>query len=183
MYENELMYDEYLAHFGVKGMKWGVRRTPEQLGNRVSKLSSKNERLATNADKYTNKAKQYHEKSVKADKHNAKYEKRLSKATAKKAKYDVKLTRALSKRNPNADKVAKYTAKTAKYQHRINKAQRKIKYNKWAVKSEEMNLAASKAKDKIAKNEKLMNTYQNTIKALDSGKIEQGRLFMQYALE
>lgn len=23
---------EYLEHYGVKGMKWGVRRTPEQLG-------------------------------------------------------------------------------------------------------------------------------------------------------
>lgn len=182
MCENELVYDE-LMHFGVKGMKWGVRRTPEQLGNKINKLSSKNERLKQDTSRYVDNAKKYMAKSVSANKHNAKYEKRLTKATAKKAKYDVKLTRALSKRNPNAEKVAKYTAKTAKYQHKINKAQRKIKYNKWAVKSEEMTLAANKAKDKIAKNEKLMSTYKNTIKALDSGKIEQGRMFMKYALE
>lgn len=27
---------EYLEHYGVKGMKWGVRRTPEQLGYKTS---------------------------------------------------------------------------------------------------------------------------------------------------
>lgn len=26
-----------IYHHGIKGMKWGVRRTPEQLGHRISK--------------------------------------------------------------------------------------------------------------------------------------------------
>ena len=32
---------EYLAHHGIKGMKWGVRRTPEQLGHPRSKKKAK----------------------------------------------------------------------------------------------------------------------------------------------
>ncbi len=32
-------YTSELYHHGVKGMKWGVRRTPEQLGNKISKKS------------------------------------------------------------------------------------------------------------------------------------------------
>lgn len=30
------IYDDYLEHYGIKGMRWGVRRTPEQLGHAVS---------------------------------------------------------------------------------------------------------------------------------------------------
>lgn len=32
----EERFDEILMHYGVKGMKWGVRRTPAQLGHKPS---------------------------------------------------------------------------------------------------------------------------------------------------
>lgn len=34
---NEFMYDEYLMHYGVPGMKWGVRKFTDSHGNRVKK--------------------------------------------------------------------------------------------------------------------------------------------------
>lgn len=34
-----------LYHYGIKGMRWGVRRTPEQLGHKTGSRSRKGERL------------------------------------------------------------------------------------------------------------------------------------------
>lgn len=44
---------EFLAHYGVKGMKWGVRRTPEQLGHyRMSERSARDRVLSPKTDLY-----------------------------------------------------------------------------------------------------------------------------------
>lgn len=47
------MYDEdYLAHHGIKGQRWGIRRTPEQLGHKpVKKRESKIKKLVDEAAK------------------------------------------------------------------------------------------------------------------------------------
>lgn len=34
------MYNDYILHYGVKGQKWGIRRTPEQLGHKPKKKRS-----------------------------------------------------------------------------------------------------------------------------------------------
>lgn len=36
--------DAYLAHHGIKGMKWGVRRSPEELGHKVPRSTVHNAR-------------------------------------------------------------------------------------------------------------------------------------------
>lgn len=39
--------EEFLKHYGIKGMKWGVRRTPQQLGHAVAKKASSGEKKAS----------------------------------------------------------------------------------------------------------------------------------------
>lgn len=63
--------DEFLEHHGIKGMKWGIRRTPEQLGHKISKLKRKNLNLEKKIvkaeekqDKASRKAKKYYNKGL-----------------------------------------------------------------------------------------------------------------------
>lgn len=69
MYNNEYMYaiersDEYLAHYGVRGMKWGVRRALKsgnsaRLGRQYAKAQkklAKLEKRAANSGKYARRA-------------------------------------------------------------------------------------------------------------------------------
>lgn len=46
--------EEMLQHYGILGMKWGVRRTPEQL----ARNSSKNQEVSENSEEKTNRNRQ-----------------------------------------------------------------------------------------------------------------------------
>lgn len=173
------MEDE-LYHYGVKGMKWGVRRSPEQLSRRIDKLETKNTKLTKKYDTAHTKAVDYGHRSAKIQSKNVRYNKRLAKYSAKKAKYDRKLYRASTKRNPDVDRIAKYAAKSAKTNAKMLKAQSKLKYNKFEIKAERFRAEAEAAKIKIEKNDRMQRTYNTTIKALDQGTVKQGKLFMQY---
>jgi len=63
---NELERSNYLAHYGVVGMKWGVRRTPEQLGRASSKKSNKRPFISITVNKGAKKTESRKEAKAKA---------------------------------------------------------------------------------------------------------------------
>lgn len=175
--------EEELQHYGVLGMKWGVRRSREELERRRSKLGAKNEKLSARETAKTDAAKKYAAKSADMQARNVKYKKQLAKATAKKTQNDVRLYSERSRRHPNERRLAKYERERAKQMRKISTANRNLKYNKWEQKLAQAKLDAEKARAKIEKNERLMNVFSKTIDAIDAGTIQQGRVFMKYVDE
>lgn len=67
---NESTYNDYLAHYGVKGMKWGVRRDEALESVKARYQREKESRIATDEGKYLNKglsAEEAHAKAVKKE--------------------------------------------------------------------------------------------------------------------
>ena len=59
-----LQFGEFLAHYGVKGMRWGVRRSPEELSVAVEKLRPKAEKAYEKYDKLADRYGKTHSKAV-----------------------------------------------------------------------------------------------------------------------
>lgn len=66
---NENRVEEFLEDHGIKGQRWGIRRTPEQLGRKVSKLKKKNAKIEQKSI----------DKEKKANKYSSKYQKNYDK--------------------------------------------------------------------------------------------------------
>ena len=91
-------FEEYLEHHGIKGMHWGIRRTPEQLGHRVSKARERFEKYSEKAKAAGEKGNvkkltKYTKKAERTEKQTVKLHKSLEKALKKQAEDDERVVR------------------------------------------------------------------------------------------
>ena len=164
--ENKTLRDDELMHYGVLGMKWGVRRSLEQLhrantsgskgghNTAVSNLSSHRDKINKKLTKLESRGEQLEKKQYKI----------ITKSNIKASKYKTKSAKLRQKAfaTGSADKFASLTVKANKLDIKISKIEKK----------------ASKVQSQIAKNEKLKKTFNTALKDINKELVDKGQDFL-----
>ena len=158
-----------LYHYGVPGMKWGVRR--------ASRLSARNEKLVRKALGYDKKAAVLRKKSEKA---HANHDLETSnRAAVKAAKYRKKAAIIVKKSLKGSDsqklaaerKATKLEYKAAKKEVKANRLSKTTGYGakamKYSVKSDKVAVKAAKARAKLASNKSYVDMMNKRLDSLD----------------
>ena len=155
-----------LYHYGVKGMRWGVRRAIKELheSNRDGRKGGHN-----------------HAVSVLST-HRDKINKKLTALDKKSANLEAKRYKQATK---NAEKIAKLERKSAKLKLKAGKAfytetasKRLHKSAKLDLKVAKLKESAAKTKAKIEKNNRLKETYKKGLNEINHELITKGQDFL-----
>lgn len=154
---------EELMHYGVKGMRWGVRRNTRLLS---SSNSAKREKAVAKLQKHRDKGSvaiaKLQKKGVKLEK---KHEKRIIKDETKAAKLNSKAARLERK----AYGMFVSESKAAK---RLGKARI------LETKANALTARANEAKSKINKNNAMISAFEREVRNIDSAMVDYGRKYV-----
>ena len=155
-----------LTHYGVKGMKWGVRRAIKELheSNQAGHKGGHNHAVAalsTHRDKINKKL-------TALDKQGSKLEAKRYKQVTKNAPKIAELERKSAKARLKAGK-AVYSSTSSK---RLHKAA------KWDYKANKLKEAAAKTQAKIEKNERMKATFKKGLNEINNELITKGQDFL-----
>lgn len=170
--------EEYLAHYGVLGMRWGVRRASRQLRKSTNRESAESaiQRLNKHKSKGESKIDSLEKKRVKLDdklrKSTLKDKNKAAKLENKAAKLDVKSTKL-------KNKATKWYHSDEATKELIEKAEvKRIKADMLHAKASAYNARYEKVKAKVDANESIQKAFKTELSKIDKILVENGKRYV-----
>lgn len=172
---------ENLQHYGVLGMKWGVRRARRSLSRASTKEESKRaiSKLETHRGKINKKINKYQSANVTLRK---KSDKRAKGKDVKAARYSESAASSRVKANKYERKAGgRFTSerRAAKYLSKADKLNRSAKIME--LKANQIKTQSDSIKARIESNDAMIRTYKSGLNDIDATIKDYGRAYIKNA--